>query len=126
MTAPLALIIEDDPNQGIIFQRSLQSAGFETALDQDGDRYNAILSASPVALVLLDLHLPAASGEEILSDLRSRHSAIDLPVWIVTADLYLAKMLTAKGETVLIKPISPARLIAMAAKVLSGGEGLSK
>jgi len=110
MTTPLALIIEDDPNLGAIFERTLKSAGFETALDPDGDRYNTILTTRQASLVILDLHLPLATGEEILGDLRSRFSAADLPVVIVTADIFQGKTLKARGETVLIKPISPARL----------------
>ncbi len=37
MTHPLALIIEDDPNLGAIFKKRLESVGFDTVWDANGD-----------------------------------------------------------------------------------------
>lgn len=123
MTRPFALIIEDDPNLGAIFKKTLENAGFDTVLDVAGNRYGAVLSTRQPALVILDLHLPYAAGAEILEDLRNRYPAQDLCIVIVTADLYQAKEQKAKGETVLIKPVSPARLIDIASRVKNTLEG---
>ena len=118
MTRPLALIIEDDPGLSTIFSKTLNGAGYDTEHDPDGDRYPSVLSSRKPAIVILDLHLPYNSGENILRDLRDRYPKEPLPVVIVTADLYMAKTLKSKGETVLIKPISPARLIDTVAQIM--------
>jgi two-component system KDP operon response regulator KdpE len=123
MTRPLALIIEDDPHLGAIFEKTLETAGFDTALDAEGNLYSSILATRQPALVILDLHLPYATGAEILEDLRNRYPAWSLSVIIVTADLYQAKDLKAKGETVLVKPVSPARLIDIASRIKDTLEG---
>jgi CheY-like chemotaxis protein len=44
-------------------------------------------SADPPDLVLLDLHLPDVSGEEVLRLLKSRSATADVPVVVVTADV---------------------------------------
>jgi DNA-binding response OmpR family regulator len=43
MTKPFALIIEDDPKLGRIFSVALEQVGFETALDNDGIHYKALM-----------------------------------------------------------------------------------
>jgi DNA-binding response OmpR family regulator len=118
MTRPLALIIEDDPNLCTIFETTLRNAGFDTAHDMEGNHYADILSTRRPALVVLDLHLPYSTGQAILADLRNRY-ADDLLIVIVTADLYGAKDLSNNGETVLVKPVSPARLLDIAFRVKS-------
>jgi GR25 family glycosyltransferase involved in LPS biosynthesis len=40
---PYAIIIEDDPKLSSIFQTALEQAGFETAVDLNGDRYPLLL-----------------------------------------------------------------------------------
>jgi DNA-binding response OmpR family regulator len=112
MTRPFALIIEDDPNLGRIFEKSLSKAGFETALDPDGNGYLDLLAANALpAILILDLHLPFASGPEILQTLRANPEWAKIPALIVTADLRLSKEMKLKGEQVLIKPFSPNFLI---------------
>jgi DNA-binding response OmpR family regulator len=119
MTSPFALIIEDDPNLGKIFEATLQRAGFETALDANGDGYMDSLKTKNPALLVLDMHLPFASGQEILAGLRAEPSWAQIPVIIVTADLFLAKSFTSKGELVLLKPFTVSRLIEVATQFLS-------
>jgi DNA-binding response OmpR family regulator len=45
MTQPYAIVIEDDPKLGIIFQTALQQSGYETDLDDNGNHYHAFLDA---------------------------------------------------------------------------------
>jgi DNA-binding response OmpR family regulator len=112
---PYAIVIEDDPKLSVIFQTALQAAGFETALDLNGDKYNALLDAAEPALVLLDLHLPFAFGGDILNEIRAKYPKT--VVAIVTADFIKAKPLVGKADHVLIKPVSVASLLRLAESV---------
>ena len=112
---PYAVIVEDDPKLGAIFQTALQHAGFETALDMNGDKYRALLDAAEPALVILDLHLPFAFGADILEEVRVKYP--NTVVAIVTADIIKAKTLTGKADHVLIKPVSVASLLKLAESV---------
>jgi CheY-like chemotaxis protein len=110
MAKPLILIIEDDPKLAIIYQVTLQQIGYDTVLDPDGSQYNAILSRVHPVLIILDLHMPYASGVDILKQIRCDPQWMDIPVIVVTADLILAKALKGQADEVLLKPVSVDRL----------------
>ena len=114
MEKPFALIIEDDPKLGSIFVAALGQAGYETALDADGNRFLTLLGDKTPTLILLDLHLPYASGAEILAQIRADSRLAKIPIIIATADLYLARDFQGQVDHILLKPISMARLINIA------------
>lgn len=115
MSKPYALIIEDDPKLSSIFQTALEQSDFETAVDLNGDKYQSLLDKAEPALVILDLHLPFASGIDILEIIRARYA--NTVIAIVTADFIKAKTLTGKADHVLIKPVSVASLLKIAASI---------
>jgi len=115
MTQSYALIVEDDPKLGVIFQTALQQAGYETDLDESGRRYRAFLDARRPDLVILDLHLPYAFGGDILTDIRAKYP--DAIVAVVTADFIKAKTLTGQADHILIKPVSVASLLRLAESI---------
>ncbi len=115
MTQPYALVLEDDPKLGIIFQTTLKQAGYETDLDENGNRYRALLDNRRPDLILLDLHLPFAFGGDILDEIRAKYP--DTIVAVVTADFIKAKTLTGKADHILIKPVSVASLLRLAESV---------
>ncbi len=110
MTKPLILIIEDDPKLSTIYQMSLQQIGFDTALDMNGNQYSALVSKVRPAVIILDLHMPFASGVDILHDIRSDPHLATVPVIVTTADLVLVKSLRGQAQEILMKPVSTARL----------------
>ena len=118
MTGPFAIILEDDPRLGKVFEAALQRAGFETALDANGNNYLEFINSRNPALIILDMHLPFASGQEILAGMRAKPDQAKIPVIIVTADIFLAKSFEAKGEKVLLKPFTVSRLAEAAAQFL--------
>jgi DNA-binding response OmpR family regulator len=118
MMKPFAIIVEDDPKLGAIFQSTLHQAGFETFLDRDGTSFRAKLSVPNPALALLDLHPPFASGVDILQRLRSDRRWMYLPAILMTDDFDLAKSLQNKVEYILIKPVSVPRLDELARRIL--------
>ncbi|MCC7119688.1 MAG: response regulator [Anaerolineales bacterium] len=115
MPKPYAIVIEDDPKLSAIFQATLEQADFTTAVDHNGDLYPELLDHAEPALVILDLHLPFASGVDILDAIRARYA--HTVVAIVTADFIKAKTVTGKADHVLIKPVSIARLLKIAESV---------
>ncbi len=110
MAKPLILIIEDDPKLAAIYQMTLQQIGFDTVLDMNGNQYSAMLSAARPAVIILDLHMPFASGMDILQEIRCDPRLVDIPVIVTTADLVLAKSIRGQAQEILMKPVSTARL----------------
>jgi DNA-binding response OmpR family regulator len=119
MSTPFALIIEDDPKLGSIFTTALSAIGFETGLDPDGGHYKRLLEARLPSIILLDFHLPFASGAEIISLLRSDERWRDIPVILMTADIAKAKVLEKQVAMVLIKPVGVSRIQEAARKIVS-------
>jgi DNA-binding response OmpR family regulator len=119
MTRSIALIIEDDPILGKVFQIALQKAGFDTDLDPDGNLYHQKLAERLPALIVLDIHMPFASGVDILRQLRTNENWMHIPVIVTTADLQRAKSLQGKAEYVLLKPVSVSQLVSVATQFLS-------
>jgi two-component system, OmpR family, alkaline phosphatase synthesis response regulator PhoP len=110
MTKPFALIIEDDPKLGRIFSAALEQVGFETALDNDGIHYKALMESRTPDLIFLDVHLPFASGAEILDEIRAQERWENVLIVVMTADIAMAKALDKKADLSLLKPISVARI----------------
>ena len=110
-----ALIIEDDPKLCVIYQTALQQAGFETDLDSTGSQFLDKLSSMHPDLVVLDIHLPYASGKDILEQIRSDERWAKVVVIVTTADLFLSKSLEKQADYVLIKPVSVGRLMKIVA-----------
>jgi two-component system cell cycle response regulator DivK len=108
-----ALVIEDDPSLAEIFAAALRAAGFESEIIPDGRAALTRLARSGAggtemvpALVVLDLHLPHASGEEVLRYIRADARLARIRVMLATADPLMAESLRSEATLVLLKPIS--------------------
>ena len=110
MSKPYVLIIEDDPKLVDIYQMMFEQTGFDTLIDTNGNRYQRMLLATPATLIILDLHMPFASGVDILHQIRKDARLRGVPVIVTTADVILAKSVQAEADMVLTKPVSVGRL----------------
>src|SRR5579863_764889 len=79
------LVVEDDRRIASFLVKGLEAEGYETEVVDDGARAVSVLIArsSDFDLVLLDLGLPRASGEDVLRLLRGSNTR--LPVIVLTA-----------------------------------------
>ena len=114
------LVVDDEPTIGEVVSRYLERAGYATRVAGDGDRALALHGERAADLIVLDLMLPGVDGLEVMRRIRSdrtRRPAIIL--------------LTAKGEEsdrivglslgaddYVVKPFSPAELVARVDSVL--------
>jgi CheY-like chemotaxis protein len=67
-------------------------------------------------LILLDLHLPDLSGEEVLTRLGQDATTLDIPVVVLSADATpgrITRLLAAGARAYLSKPIDVAELLAL-------------
>ena len=112
-----AMIIEDNEDLAIIFAEALQAAGLQTGIVQDGETALAQLEESTPGIIILDLHLPYVSGEEILTRIRDDDRFAETKVIIATADPRMADKLKDRADLVLLKPISFGQLRDLAARL---------
>ena len=112
----LALVIEDDAAQQDIFSQAVKMAGFNVEVIGNGQAALDRLKDVEPQLVILDLHLPNVSGDEILATIRADERLASVPVILATADPILAESLSDTSDLVLLKPISFSQLRDLASR----------
>ncbi len=113
---PLAMIVEDDPQLNRIFSLTLKEY-FEIESFSTGDTALARLASVVPALVVLDLHLPGASGRETLAKIRADERLSNTRVIITTADERQAEVLGDEADVTLLKPVSSVQLRELALRL---------
>jgi two-component system response regulator ResD len=119
------LVVEDEPTIAEIVARYLERAGYETRTAADGPTALAAAFESRPDLVVLDIMLPGLDGLEVM---RRLHAQLDAQIAVI--------LLTAKGEEsdrvtglragaddYVVKPFSPAELVARVDAVLRRAAG---
>jgi two-component system, OmpR family, response regulator ResD len=114
------LVVDDEPTIGEVVSRYLERAGYATRVAGDGDHVLALHGERAADLIVLDLMLPGVDGLEVMK--RVRRDRTRRPAII---------LLTAKGEEsdrivglslgaddYVVKPFSPAELVARVDAVL--------
>ncbi len=105
------LYAEDDPASGRLVKSIAATEGYSVTICPTGQEFLRALDDKP-DLVLLDLHLPDASGLDLLAKSRARYP--DVPVIVATASNSVNDVIHAlKGGATdyLTKPIDHQRLV---------------
>ena len=113
---PLAFVIEDDINLAHAYSKAIADANYEVELILDGRQALKSLIARTPDIILLDLHIPFLSGEDILEYISEENRLVDSKVIIITADDRQGEMLRKSVDSVLIKPIGYQQLRNMASR----------
>jgi two-component system, OmpR family, response regulator len=121
MTAPVILLVEDDPALRTLTTRALQENGYVVRPCATAPEMWIALEAGPVDLVLLDIMLPGTSGIDLCRQLR-RES--EVPIIFVSAkgsetDRVIGLELGA--DDYIAKPFGTRELIARVRAVLRRG-----
>jgi DNA-binding response OmpR family regulator len=112
------LVVDDEPTITEVVSRYLERAGYATLVAADGPGALQVAAEARPDLVVLDLMMPGMDGLEVMRVLRERQQVLVI-------------LLTAKGEQVdritglrlgaddyVVKPFSPAELVARVDAVL--------
>jgi PAS domain S-box-containing protein len=114
--ASRVLYLEDNPaNAALMRSIVARRAAAELSVVTRGTEALASALASPPDLLILDLHLPDMSGEEVLRRLRSDARTASMPVVVLTADAapHVRKRLARLGaDAFLTKPVDVAQVLA--------------
>ena len=105
------LYAEDDPASGRLVKSIASTEGYSVTVVPTGQEFLRALDDKP-DLILVDLHLPDASGLDLLARSRARYP--DVPVIVATASNSVSDVVTAlKGGAMdyLTKPIEHQRLV---------------
>lgn len=115
------LIIDDRPENLELMQRRLIREGYRVTISSSGQDALQRLETDSFDVVLLDWLMPHMSGADVLAKIRSRFSAHELPVIVVTArhgSETIVDALTQGANDYLAKPLDfPVALARLATQV---------
>ena len=113
------LYVEDDSASGRLVQSIVEHEGYTIKVVSSGQEFQKILGENKPDVVLVDLHLPDASGFELLA--KSRYRYPEVPVIVVTASNSVNDVVSALrgGATDYVtKPVEHQRLVVSLANAL--------
>ena len=121
MTAPVIVLVEDDPGLRTLTSRALQGDGFEVHPAGSAPELWRVFEATPIDLVILDVMLPGTNGIDLCRQIRQRS---DVPIIFVSAknsetDRIVGLELGA--DDYLPKPFGTRELVARVRAVLRRG-----
>lgn len=108
------LVVDDQPVAALFASRVLQGAGIVTERVMDPMEVLSALERFEPDLVLMDLHMPGASGIELTGVIRGQDRFADLPIIFLSAELDPNLQMAALrigGDDFLSKPVAPDRLV---------------
>jgi DNA-binding response OmpR family regulator len=106
------LLVEDDCNIKMVYQFFLRKLGFEVCAVSTAREALLRTQQEIYDIMILDLGLPDASGETVISSIREREKGITLnrlPIIVITAhgdDIITTSCLRKGADDVFIKPVS--------------------
>jgi CheY-like chemotaxis protein len=117
-----ALVVEDDADLRRMFRTALAFSGYRVIEAGDGLDALRLLDADRPDVVILDLGLPVVSGYVVLQELAANAYTREIPVVVVTARSGPHKL---KASCVLVKPVTPERLVTTVANCIASGASSS-
>ncbi|MDA0368358.1 MAG: phosphate regulon transcriptional regulator PhoB [Proteobacteria bacterium] len=118
---PHVLVVEDEPSLVEVLRYNLEKAGYRVSVAGDGaEALGGVRDAIP-DLIILDWMLPKLSGIEVCRQLREDPESKNVPVIMLTArgeEADRLKGLASGADDYVVKPFSPAELLARVRAVL--------
>jgi CheY-like chemotaxis protein len=109
------LIVDDEAEIRDLLRFILEAEGYQVAEVTNGTDAVLRLKEQPLALVLLDLHMPVMDGRNVLTELRTQ--GITVPVIILTAGVGAVQELRQLGAAAYLdKPFEVDQLLALVAR----------
>ena len=108
--ACIILVVEDDDDLRRAFRLALTLSGFDVEEACDGHEALVRLELRPPDLVVLDLGLPAVSGEAVRQEIAAQAYTRDIPIVVVTGSSEDLSRLDV--PCVLRKPVVPDEVVA--------------
>ena len=115
MTPPVVLLVDDNEDCRIIYGSTLTHAGYSVRTAMDGLQCLDAVAADRPGLILLDIGMPRMDGMEALERLKGDPATREIPVVAVSARVgtdQQRSVLKAGFTEVLLKPITPAQILA--------------
>ena len=122
-TAPLVLVVDDDPGSRDVLAQTLRRAGLRTAEAASGADGLEMARALRPALVTLDVLMPGVDGWAVLRRLKEDPATADIPVVLATISDERALGFALGAAGYVTKPFDRADLVRTVRRHLGGAGG---
>jgi DNA-binding response OmpR family regulator len=114
------LVVDDEPTIAEIVSRYLQRAGYDTDIAADGAKAIDVAVTRRPDLVVLDLNLPRRDGLEVMRQLRAGDARRPAVILLSGRSSEMDRVigLRSGADDYVVKPFSPAELVARVDAVL--------
>ncbi len=115
------LVVDDSVSIRQMVESTLKSAGYIVQTAPDGQAALDLCQSSRFDFVLTDQNMPRMDGITLIKSLRGMTSFRSTPIVVLTteaSDAMKAKGKAAGATGWMVKPFDPAKLLAVASKVL--------
>jgi CheY-like chemotaxis protein len=122
----LILVADDDRGLVLFLSRYLLKRGFQVVGAYDAMQASNAIIRQPIAAVILDIHMPAGTGYEVLRRMRSNPKTSLIPVIVLTGSTAPGeeeKVKAMGADAFLEKPVDLPKLESVLAALLSKPAG---
>ena len=110
-SAPLALVVDDEPAARELLLLALQENGFRTMAVASGDAAIAAARRHAPDVITLDVFLPTIDGWDVLRLLKSNPQTASIPVVMVSISSERARAFSLGAVEHLVKPVGREQLL---------------
>lgn len=115
------LAVDDSPSMRQMVSYTLEKAGYDVVLANDGQEALDIAQKTDVTLVITDINMPVMDGITLVRKLRELQAYRYKPILILTTESTTEKKMQGKeaGATGwIVKPFDPDKLVSTLRRVL--------
>jgi len=126
MANPKILVVDDEPDVVTMVERILNAERYDVVRAYDGISALDLAESEHPDLILLDIMMPMMSGYEVCEQLKANPLTQGIPVMCLTSAHTMdarAQSKRAGAVTMVMKPFTPAELVAQIRRHLPHTEG---
>ena len=84
-TANRILVLDDDPDIGIMIKIMLEYKGYSVILADRAEKAEEIIKADDISLLIMDMLLSGANGTDICTELKKNPLTASIPIMMISA-----------------------------------------
>ena len=114
----LAIVVDDQADNRLIFQIALEMAGYVVTCAINGEQALAILKNQNFHLMILDLDMPVLNGRDLLKILELQALPMPTHILVATANVQMTTAIVKHlADHIIYKPVEVRALIGLAKRL---------
>ena len=118
-TKQTILVIDDDPDIGIMMKMMLEFKGYNTFVIERADEVMGKINTDKIDLIIMDMLLSGVNGVDVCSDLKKDAKTINIPIVMISAHPSAKDMcLGAGADDFIAKPFDMQDMLSRIGRLL--------